>query len=186
MSSPEAALQTMIRNLEDKTGKTLAEWIKIAQTSQLSKSREILNFLKTNHGLTYGYANLVALKTLEVVSGPASGDDLVAAQYAGVKAPMRPVYDALVAGISKFGNDVEIAPKKAYVSLRRKKQFAILQPSTGSRLDVGINLKGTAATGRLEPSGSFNAMVSHRVRISGKNEVDKELLGWLRKAYENA
>lgn len=86
--------------------------------------------------------------------------------------------------MQKFGGDVEIAPKKSYASLRRKKQFAIFQPSTATRMDVGINLKGADPTTRLEASGSFNAMVSHRVKVAGKNEVDKELIGWLRSAYE--
>ena len=76
--------------------------------------------------------------------------------------------------------------KKTYVSLRRNKQFAILQPSTKTRFDVGINLKGTEATDRLEPSGSFNGMVSHRVRLHSLDEVDAELIGWLKEAYELA
>ena len=82
------------------------------------------------------------------------------------------------------GGDLEVAPKKAYVSLRRNKQFGIIQPSTKTRVDVGINLKGEPAQGRLEESGSFNAMVSHRVRVSDPKEVNKELLGWLRQAYD--
>jgi hypothetical protein len=85
--------------------------------------------------------------------------------------------------VAKFGGDVEVAPKKAYVSLRRSKQFAIIQPSTKTRVDVGINLKGVAAGPRLEASGSFNAMVGHRVRLSARGEVDQELIGWLQQAY---
>jgi len=96
------------------------------------------------------------------------------------------VYDRLIERIGAFGKDIEVAPKKAYVSLRRKKQFAIIQPSTAERLDVGINLKDVKPVGRLEASGSFNAMVSHRVRVTSIAEIDKELLEWLRKAYEGA
>ena len=81
---------------------------------------------------------------------------------------------------------MEIAPKKAYVSLRRNKQFGLIQPSTKTRLDVGLNLSDAAADGRLEQSGSFNSMVSHRVRLSQAGEVDEELIGWLRQAYEAA
>ena len=79
---------------------------------------------------------------------------------------------------------VEISPKKAYVSLRRNKQFAIVQPSTATRVDLGINLKNIEATGRLELSGSFNAMVSHRVRLSKPGDVDAQVLAWLKAAYE--
>jgi len=107
-------------------------------------------------------------------------------QYEGTKAGLRPIYDAIIKVVSGFGNDVEIAPKKAYVSLRRNKQFALVQPSTKTRVDVGINLKGQPPTARLEESGSFNAMVSHRVRVTKKGEVDAELESWLKKAYEAA
>ena len=81
---------------------------------------------------------------------------------------------------------LELAPKKAYVSLRRKKQFGIIQLSTKTRVDVGINLRETKPTGRLEKSGSFNTMVSHRVKVTDKKEVDKELVSWLKKAYEQS
>jgi predicted transport protein len=184
MSSPEVALQSMIRKLEEQTGKSLADWIKIAKASGLTKAGEIRNYIKSEHGLTFGYANLIALKTLGSDAGSSSADDLIATQYSGAKAQLRPIYDALLAAVKKFGDDVEVAPKKGYVSLRRKKQFAIFQPSTATRMDVGIKLKGTPATARLEASGSFNAMVSHRVRLSEKKEIDKELIGWLKQAYD--
>ena len=88
--------------------------------------------------------------------------------------------------INAFGSDVELSPKKGYVSLRRNKQFAIIQPSTATRVDVGINLKGVKPTDRLEASGSFNAMVSHRVRLSEAKDVDSELVAWLKQAYASA
>ena len=72
------------------------------------------------------------------------------------------------------------------VTVGDNKQFGLIQPSTKTRVDVGLNLKGTAPTERLEASGSFNAMVSHRVRLASVDEVDGELIGWLRQAYEGA
>jgi len=129
---------------------------------------------------------MIALKALGSDAGSSNADDLVAAQYSGAKAQLKPIYDELLAAVQKFGGDVEVAPKKAYVSLRRKKQFACFQPSTATRMDVGINLKNTAPTSRLELAGSFNSMVSHRVRVTKKSEVDKELIGWLRKAYDES
>jgi predicted transport protein len=160
------------------------QWVSLAKKSGAGKHGEIVKHLKAEHGLGHGYANLVAQEALRGGSAPAGGDDLLAAQYAGAKAGMRPVYDRLAKAISALGKDVETAPKKTYVSFRRSKQFALVQPSTKTRVDVGINLKGTPAKGRLEASGSFNAMVTHRVRIGAAGEVDKELMGWLRQAYE--
>jgi len=142
--------------------------------------------LKGEHGLTHGFASLVAHHALRGAAGAADGDDLVAAQYAGKKQGLRPIYDALLAAVQKLGRDVEVAPKKAYVSLRRSKQFAIVQPSTATRVDVGLNLKGQPTTERLEASGSFNAMVSHRVRLESVQDVNPELVRWLKAAYSKA
>ncbi len=183
-STPEQAEATMVANLKEKTGKTLEQWVKIAAASKLAKHGEIVKHLKEDHALTHGYANLVAQRTLQGAAGAPAGDDLLAAQYAGNKAALKPIYDALIASIQKFGPDVELAPKKGYVSLRRSKQFALIQPSTATRIDVGIQLKGANPTARLEESGSFNAMVSHRVRVESKDQLDKELLGWLKQAYD--
>ncbi len=179
---------TMIANFKEKTGKTLDAWIRLAGKTGLKKHGEIVAVLKKDHGLTHGFANMVAMKHLKSDAGSlaAGGADLVAEQYADEKAALRPIYDAIVKSVMKFGPDVEAAPKKAYVSLRRKKQFAILQASTKSRLDVGVNLKGAAPKGRLEASGSFNAMVSHRVKVEKPADVDKELIGWLKAAYDAA
>jgi hypothetical protein len=186
MSTIEEAKESAIRNLEEKTGKTIGEWIAAVKATGLAKHGQIVSHLKSEHGLTHGYANMVALRALAAGEPDGEGDDLVSAQYAGPKAALKPIYDALVKAISGFGPDVELAPKKAYVSVRRRKQFAIIQPTTATRLDVGINLPGIAATGRLEPSGSFNAMLSHRVRPASADDIDPELVGWLRAAYDAA
>lgn len=180
----QRAEESMVRNLEEKTGRSMDEWIAIARASGAAKHGEIVKYLKGEHALGHGYASLVAHRTAAAAAPAATEDDLVAKQYSGAKAALEPIYQKLVAEVSAFGDDVEIAPKKAYVSLRRKKQFALVQPSTADRLDVGINLKGVEPDGRLETSGSFNAMVSHRVRVHDREEVDEELVGWLRRAYD--
>jgi hypothetical protein len=186
MATPEEQEATMIAKLPEQTGRSLDAWKKEIAKSGLSAHGKIVAMLKKEHQVTHGYANLNAHKFLKSDAGSSeSGDDLVAAQYTGTKAAAKPIYDALIRRIERFGDDVELAPKKQYVSLRRSKQFGLLQPAP-SRLDVGINLKGKPATGRLEASGSWNAMVSHRVRVTSVNEVDDELVGWLREGYEGA
>lgn len=184
--TPEEMAASMIANLEEKTGKDLAGWLEITKASGLEKHGQIVKLLKSDHGMTHGYANMVAHETLSAGVSQPTTSDLVETQYSGAKADLRPIYDALIAEISKFGADLEIAPKKAYVSLRRSKQFGLIQPSTKTRVDVGINLQGIEPTERLEASGSFNAMVSHRVRLSGTDEVNSELIGWLKRAYETS
>ncbi len=185
--SPQEMKAAMIAGLGAKTGKSLPEWLDLLGANKLSKHKDIVSWLKTKHGLGHGFANMIALQALNSDSHTSSDtDSLVEAQYAGAKAALRPIYDAILKAVGKFGADVEISPKKSYVSLRRSKQFAIVQPSASTRVDVGINLKGVSPRGRLETSGSFNAMLSHRVRVSTPAEIDQELVGWLKRAYEAA
>ena len=184
--SPEEATETMIQNLKEKTGKDLAAWQAVVARSGAARHSEIVTYLKTQFGVTHGYANLIAHKSLGSDAGSADEGLLLAAQYAGEKAGLRPIYDLLIKKVQAFGADIELAPKKGYVSVRRSKQFALVQPSTKTRLDVGIQLKGVPPTDRLEKSGSFNAMVSHRVRLESVKEVDSQLLAWLKQAYDAA
>jgi hypothetical protein len=187
-ASPEDMAASMVANMKAKTGKTLEQWLAVAKKTGAEKHGAIVKTLKADHGLTHGYANLVAHKYLKSDAGSKTdgGTDLVAAQYAGPKADLRPIYDAVIKAARSLGKDVEVAPKKTYVSLRRNKQFAIVQPSTRTRVDLGINLKGEPAAGRLETSGSFNAMVSHRVRLEKPADVDREIKAWLKKAWSEA
>src|ERR1700686_5276999 len=143
-TSPQQSLLKMIDKLPETTGKSLDNWLNLIRPKNFAKHGEIIKFLKGEHGLSHGYANLIAQQALgRVIATTAEqGDDLVSAQYAGAKKELQPIYEAICKIVQKFGTDVELAPKKAYVSLRRKKQFGIVQPSTATRLDVGINLKG--------------------------------------------
>jgi hypothetical protein len=185
--SPEEGMASLHRNLLEKTGKSIDEWAVIGRATGLGKHQEIVAHLKAEHGLSHGYANQIALKALASADAPPAGSDgLVDAQYAGAKAGLKPIHDALVKAAQGFGPDVEFSPKKAYVSLRRSKQFGLIQPSTSTRVDVGLILKGVEPSGRLEASGSFNAMFTHRVKLGSLAEVDAELIGWLRQAYDEA
>lgn len=186
MGKVEDATASMIANLPEKTGKTLEQWIAIVNKAKLQKHGEIVKMLKADHGVTHGFANLIAHKSLASDAGSQDTDDLLGAQYAGGKAALKPAYDKLAKIIAGFGKDVEFSPKKAYVSLRRSKQFGLIQPSTATRLDLGLNLKGVAPSGRLEAAGSWNAMCTHRVKLSSAADIDAEVKAWLKKAYDAA
>ena len=180
---PNNELANMTANLEAKTGRSMSSWVEIVLSSGKVKHGEMIAYLKAEHGLTHGYANLVAHTARErATGGPVAGSDLVAAQYAG-KEDLRPIYQALVQAVSAFGGDVEQAPKKAGVSLRRRKQFALIEPTTKTRIDIGINLKGISPTERLKVAGG---MCTHKVAVTSLEEVDDELIDWLCAAYEQA
>jgi Domain of unknown function (DUF5655)/Domain of unknown function (DUF4287) len=189
MSAVDEGLEAQIRNIEEKYGKPLSEWIAIVRNSGLTKHAEIVAMLKSQYGMSHGSAHRVALKARESDGArivEASGRDPVDDLYSGKKADLKPIHDTLITTINVFGNDIELAPKKGYVSLRRKKQFAMIQPTTPTRIDVGLVLKGLPATERLESAASFNALFTHRVRVNNINDVDEQLISWLKQAYDLA
>lgn len=186
MNAVDKATQTQYANIEKKTGKSLAELAKFVKASGLAKHGEIVSMLKEKLSLGHGDANTVAhyAKSLDAPPPAATPDAAVDEIYSGPKAGLRPIHDALMAKLKAFG-EFEISPKKGYVSLRRKKQFCMIGPTTKTRIDVGINLKGVDGDDRFvaQPAAS---MCQFKVGVSDVKDVDKELVGWLKKAYDAA
>ena len=184
--SIDKATQTQIANIEKNTGKKLEQWIAIVNKSGFEKHGELVKFLKEKHGFTHGNANVVVHFAKQSHAGAAeNSDDLITEQYKG-KETLKPWYDKIMTEVNKLGKDIELAPKKAYVSLRRKKQFAIIQPSTKDRLDVGLNIKGVEPSGIVEDGKKWNAMCTHRIRIENEKAISKDLFNWIKKAYDQA
>jgi len=188
MNSLEKAVQAQIDNIQKKTGKSLAELSAIVKKSGLTKHGKIREMLKEKLGLGHGDANALVHAVLKSDGTRAaegkSKDDVLDEIYSGAKAGFRPIHDKLMKEISKFG-EFEIVPKKGYVSLRRKKQFAMIGPKTNTRFEVGINAKDLKKNARLsqQPKGS---MCNYIVQMSDAQEVDTELIAWLKSAYEGA
>lgn len=178
----DAATQTMIDNLPARTGRELPAWFAELDAAALDRHAAAVAFLKTEHGVTHGFANLI-VKLHRSQGETVTADGLVDAQYEGRKAGLRPVYEHLVAAASAFGDDVEVSPKKTGVSLRRGKQFALIEAPSATRISVGINLRGVAPTARLRGA---TGMCTHRVDVTSVDEVDAELVGWLHDAYDRA
>ena len=178
----EKALQTMINNMPEKTGKSLEEWKLLLKTKSFAKHSEAVNYLKKEHNVTHGFANSIISLSKEEQTKP---QDLVKNQYIG-KENLFPIYENLISFIKVLDKDVKITPKKTEVSLDRKRKFAVIKPATKSRIDLGLKLKGKPITERLENSGPFGTMCTHRVRLTDINQIDEQLLEWLKEAYQNA
>ncbi len=179
------AMATQLANIEKRTGKSLAELAKIVQSSGLEKHGELVAMLKRDLGMGHGDANTLVHHVKNAgVPAAASPDSALDAIYAGPKAGLRPIHDALMKAIGAFG-EFEVAPKKAYVSLRRKKQFATIGPATKTEVEIGLNSKTLKASGKIQalPPGG---MCQFRARISSAAEADKALLAALRQAYDEA
>jgi hypothetical protein len=185
MSSLDKALETQIKNLQARSGKSLDQLFAIIRKSGLTKFGAIRDMLKQDLGMGHGDANALVQAYTAATSEPkASRGDVLDEIYAGPKAELRPIHEKFMTAISDLGV-FEIAPKKAYVSLRRKKQFAMIGPATTTRVEVGLNMKGVPATARLiaqAPGG----MCQYKVQITNAKEVDAQLIRWVKQAYQDA
>lgn len=190
MSTLDQARETQLKNIQTKTGKSLAEVTALIQSSGLTKHGEIREMLMRELGLGYGDANSLVHYALQsdgqsaAEAKEASPDDVLDEIYSGAKADLRPIHDRLMAAINQFG-EFEIVPKKGYVSLRRKKQFAMIGPATKTRVEVGLNSKdlGTAERLVVMPAGS---MCHFKVNVTDASQVDAELIAWIKQAYDGA
>lgn len=181
------SFQAYLDAVKAKTGKTVADFKALAEGKGLAKHGEIVRWLKEDFSLGHGHATAVAGSILKPGHFKVPAEDKVEALFAGTKAGWRATYEALMAEIEIFGPDVSVAPTDSYVSLLRGgKKFAIVQPSSAERLDLGVKLKGAAPGGRLEAAGSWNSMVTHRVRVGDPQELDAEVIAWLKRAYAAA
>jgi len=178
----DKALQTMINNMPEKTGKPLDQWKFILKTKSFEKHGEAVKYLKEEHGVTHGFANTIVTLSKEESETPT---DLIENQYIG-KEDLLPIFEKLIAVVNNFGEDVIVTPKKASVSIIRKKQFALIKPATKTRIDLGLKLKDKPTSDRLENSGPFGTMCTHRVKLAGVDQIDDQLIEWLKEAYEKA
>jgi hypothetical protein len=189
MTDPDKATATQLANIAKRSGKSLEEFAALVSASGLTKHSEIREMLTRDVGLGYGDANAMALYVLALKksaagAAPATIEDIVSGFYAGAKSSLRPIHDRLMAEIARFG-EFEIAPKKNYVSLRRKRQFGMIGPATNTRVEVGLNVKGVTPTERLVEMPP-NSMCNYTVKVTTVAEVDATLIGWLKQAYDSA
>lgn len=178
----EKALQTMINNMPEKTGKSLVQWKKILSTKAFARHSEGVKFLKIEHGLSHGFANTIVSLSKDENNTP---DDLLKNQYKG-KEILLPIYKKLISYVNSLGTDVIVTPKKTSVSVIRKRQFILIKPATKNRIDLGFKLKNTKITDRLENSGPFGTMCTHRVKLTALKQIDKELKIWIKEAYDQS
>jgi predicted transport protein len=188
MTDIDKALATQLANIEKKTGKSLAELTAIVKGAGPMKHGELVTMLKATLGMGHGDANTLVHVVLKSDGRTAtqglSTDQVLDGLYTGPKALLRPIHDKLMLAMLEFG-DFEQAPKKAYVSYRRKKQFAMIGPATNTRVEVGLNVKGLTASDRLQelPAGQ---MCNYKVALTDAKEVNAELIGWIKAAFEAA
>lgn len=190
MDSLDKARVTQLNNILKKTGKTIEEIRIIIWESGLQKHSEIRQMFIDRFGLGYGDASSLVHFAQQsdgqsaAEAAQASPQEILDGIYTGTKASLRPLHDAVMKEISKLG-EFSIAPKKGYLSLRRKRQFAMIGPGSKNRLELGLNMKGIPPTEKLleQPAGG---MCQYKVFLSSENEIDQELIGYLKTAFNTS
>jgi hypothetical protein len=188
-----AMVQDWLNKLPEKTGKTLDEWIALVKKEGPASEKEQRQWLKQNHGLGTNSAWWIAERAAG--KGSEDGDPdayleaaekYVEAMFAGSKAGLKPIYDALLTLAKGLSKEVKACPCKTIVPLYRKHVFAQIKPSTRTRIDLGFALKDTQPTGRLISTGGFEKgdRISHRIEITSIADIDDEVKRWLIKAFE--
>ncbi len=182
--------QAYVDNIQAKTGKTPEDFKVLAARNGFMKpgvkAGEIVAWLKQDFGLGPGHAMAIVLLLRQATEPKISAEEAIGKHFTGSRSHWRNPYDRLVRSIQKFGPDVALAPTNSYISvLRDGRKFGVVQVTSG-RMDVGIKLKGMPPKGRLEKSGTWNSMVTHRVRVDDPKQIDAEVVSWLHEAYDKA
>jgi hypothetical protein len=179
MTDVDQARASQIRNIEAKTGLSIQAICAEIQGSGKLKHGEIRSWVMEQFGLGYGDANALAHAAADPT---VPTDDPLKQIYSGKKEHLRAIHDALIAAVTPWG-EFEVAPKKAYVALRRKKQFAMLGPKNASTSELGVNLKEHVVSDRFVQQAR-GAMCQYALALTDPDAIDQEVLTVLRKAFD--
>jgi predicted transport protein len=173
-------------SLAERTGRPLDEWIALVQASGIDPldQNAVRRWLRSVHGVPQNSQWAIADAAARA-AGWERPDvaGYIDSQYSGAKAGLRPIYDALEAAISSLGDDVTIEGRATYTPFVRRRQFAAVAPATADRVDLGLRFTDPPPVGRIQPAKA-PGQATHKVTLHAAGEVDDEVVGLLRTAYE--
>jgi predicted transport protein len=185
--SPKEMGESIARNLPEKTGRTFAQWVALTKKEAFPNRKQAVEWLMATHKLGRVTANFIAADAEGKSIAAAYSDEgaLLNTMFDGERAALRPVYDAVTKAARALGKDVELTVCKTYVGIRRGRQFAIVKPTTRTRLDLGLVLPKVKPAGSLLKAGSIgNDRMTHRMELTSKKDLNAELKAWLKTAYD--
>lgn len=184
--SPAEMLSKILENLEQRTGKGVKAWAAVAKKAGHATRKERVEWLMKEHGIGRVAANLIADEVEGKRADYSDSAGMVEAMFAGRKAALRPVYEELLKAAQGLGKDVEVVTCRTMVTLRRRRQFAWVKPSTATRLDLGLALPGVEPGGRLERVAGTDEddRVRLRIPLTAPRDIDAEVRRRLKQAYE--
>ncbi len=188
-----AMTQKWIAELKQRTGRSLEEWLKHIKKSGPKDEKARREWLKTEYNLGTNTCWWLAERA-EGKGAESSDPELylqqaeryVGAMFAGKKADLKPIYDALLKLGLSIGKEAKACPCQTIVPLYRNHVFAQIKPTTQTRIDMGFALGDLKSTGRLIDTGGFakKDRITHRIPITSLKDVDNEVKHWLKVAYD--
>lgn len=181
------------RDLPEKTGRSLEEWLALVKKSGPPGEKERREWLKREHKLgtntAWWIAERLEGKGMEEDSPEAyltAAEEWVNAMFAGARTALRPLYDQLLQVAFSLGRDVKACPGKTIVPLYRNHVFAQIKPSTNTRVDLGLSLGNIKTPKRLIDTGGFEKKdrITRRIEVKSNTDIDAELKRWLKTAYD--
>lgn len=187
-------MQDWVATLKIKTGRNLDEWLAFIRKEGPKTEREAREWLHKELKQGTNTAWWLAERAHNVAARGWDDDpkaylqkalEFVKAQYAGKKAHLRPLYDALLKLSMAQGKDVKVCPCQTMVPFYRKHVFAQVKPTTQTRIDLGFCLRGIKPTKRLLSTGGEKKgdRITHRIEIRSLKDIDAEVRKWLKAAY---
>jgi predicted transport protein len=186
MTSPADMIDAVTDSMKERTGKTLEEWVEAVQAAGIDSldQKAVRKWLKTEHGVLQNSQWAIADAAARVAGWVRpSVEDYIDSQYQGEKVTLRPIFDTLREIIEELGKDVSVEGRGGYTPFVRKRQFAAVQASTKTRIDLGLRFK-EAPTSELLSNKSLPGQSTHKVSLTSLEDITNEVRDLIRMAYE--
>lgn len=168
--------------LKERTGLDVTAWNQRIQTQNFGNERALRAWLN-RQGVTSYAQNLLVWERFGYPDFmQASAEELIQGQYAD-RPQLQLIFEAILGAVAGW-EDIIIQARKTYVSLRTSRRtFARVQATTKQRVDLALRLEGQKPGRRLQPS-RIHETTHLQVSLTTAEDVDAEVLDWLRKAYD--
>ncbi|MCG3138228.1 MAG: hypothetical protein HJJLKODD_02089 [Phycisphaerae bacterium] len=192
-----AMAQKRISSLKERTGRSLEEWVKLIKTQGPKSDAARRDWLKKEYELGTNYSRWLVDEATGKSSDYTDPDEYlrmaetyVDTLYGGARTVLRPVHDALIDLCRSLGKDIQICPCQTMVPIFRQHVIAQIKPTTRTRIDFGLCLKGLPANRKIpdrliDTGGAAKGdRITHRFAITSAGEIDPMVLKWVQTAYE--
>lgn len=178
---PKQMGEAIIRNLKEKTGKSIEEWIEVLTAENLQEKKEIIAFLKNEKGLGHFQAQKVFehFKGLDTYEDPSSFADKI---FNTKKS--KELYEFSKSKILEIAKDIRIQPCKTYIPFYKKNQFVILSKAKDDGIFMGIHLPEGQSSPRFSNASKIGSTrINRQTIIQNKSDFDQEIISVLTEAY---